>query len=42
MGELGGRCLHFLHCDICEAVQKHWSWHYLYRTVGGGANADGG
>ena len=22
--------------DTCEAVQKHWSWHYLYWTVGGG------
>ena len=22
--------------ETCEAVQKHWSGHYLYRTVGGG------
>ena len=22
--------------DTCEPVQKHWSWHYLFRTVGGG------
>ena len=44
-GEIGGRCLHFSIVDTCEVVQKHWRWHYLYRTVGGGgggANAGGG
>ena len=43
-GEIGGRCLHFFTLLILgEAVQKHSSWHYLYRTVGGGgANAGRG
>ena len=35
-GEIGGKCLHFLHCRYCEVILKHWSWHYLFWTVGGG------